>query len=125
MCFVPYEIQRIASQTIILKLHNNQATGTRHLLYNYSFIDIEYWNRLVCCKEAYLFSQVTCLACYRRPIHSVKFFTFSGDQLKYNGSQGADRSGQSHSMKNGLETRQSQRTSVLSLIITWEYVGVS
>ena len=26
----------------------------------------------------------------------------------------------SHSMKNGLETRQSQRTSVLSFIITWE-----
>ena len=26
----------------------------------------------------------------------------------------------SHSMKNGLETRQSQRTSVLSSIITWD-----
>ena len=31
----------------------------------------------------------------------------------------------SHSMKTGLETRQSQRTSVLSSIITWGYVGAS
>ena len=31
----------------------------------------------------------------------------------------------SHSMKNGLETRQHQRTSVLSSIITWEVCWTS
>ena len=49
-------------------------------------------------------------------------FSFVLSVPKLNEQSMADHS---RSMKYDLETRQSQRTSVLSLIITWEYVAVS